>query len=278
MLKFQNNNTTVIATFEDFILTVYVIIDELYHQFAPPEVTSRRHILDAKLSDPEIITISICGELAGIDSENAWFSFVKKNYRYLFPNLCSRSRFNRTRRALLQTTELLRQKMISVFPIPSSKYFVIDSFPLAVCKFGRARYCRSFRGHGAVSLLGQRFGKYGGVFKNLPAILLEFGLQSFAYSLWGMALNNFGWLAIVFFLVHRMDKVVVWMDKKYDPKWIKVLMGAATMSLWTLWDVPCTYPLLERIKPRALLSGSARSCALHSCHTSSAVSPLRTPV
>ena len=110
---------------------------------------SRRHVLDAKLSDPEIITISICGELAGIDSENAWFSFVKKNYRYLFPNLCSRSRFNRTRRALLQTTELLRQKLISAFPIPVSQYFVIDSFPLAVCKFGRARYCRSFRGYGA---------------------------------------------------------------------------------------------------------------------------------
>lgn len=84
MLKFQNNNTTLIATFEDFILTVYVVIDDLYHQFAPPEVISRRHVLDAKLSDPEIITISICGELAGIDSENAWFSFVKKNYRYLF--------------------------------------------------------------------------------------------------------------------------------------------------------------------------------------------------
>ena len=149
MLKFQNNNTTLIATFEDFILTVYVVIDDLYHQFAPPEVISRRHVLDAKLSDPEIITISICGELAGIDSENAWFSFVKKNYRHLFPNLCSRSRFNRTRRALLQTTELLRQKMISVFPIPFSQYFVIDSFPLAVCKFGRARYCRSFRSYGA---------------------------------------------------------------------------------------------------------------------------------
>ena len=133
MLKFQNNNTTLIATFEDFILTVYVVIDDLYHQFAPPEVIFRRHVLDAKLSDPEIITISICGELAGIDSENAWFSFVKKNYHHLFPNLCSRSRFNRTRRALLKTTELLRQKMISVFSIPFSQYFVIDSFPLAVC-------------------------------------------------------------------------------------------------------------------------------------------------
>lgn len=149
MLKFQNNNITSIANFEDFILTVYVVIDDLYHQSAPSEVIHRRHVLDAKLSDPEIITISLCGELAGIDSENAWFSFVKKNYRYLFPQLCSRSRFNRTRRALMQTTELLRQKMISAFPIPISPYFITDSFPLAVCKFGRARYCRAFRSYGA---------------------------------------------------------------------------------------------------------------------------------
>ena len=134
MLKFQDNNTTVIATFEDFILTTYVIIDELYHQFAPPEVTSRRHILDAKLSDSEIITISLCGELAGVDSENAWFSFVKRNYRHLFPQLCSRSRFNRTKRALMQTTELLRQKMISVFPVPitSSIAFLLQSVNLGV--------------------------------------------------------------------------------------------------------------------------------------------------
>lgn len=149
MLKFQNNNTTVIATFEDFILTVYVIIADLYHHFAPPEVIRRRHVLDTKLSDPEIITISICGESAGIDSENARFAFVKKNYRHPFPRLCSRSHFNRTRRALLQATDILRQKMISAFALPFSKYFVADGFPLAVCKFGRARYCRAFRSYGA---------------------------------------------------------------------------------------------------------------------------------
>ena len=101
------------------------------------------------MSDSEIITLSICGELAGIDSENAWYSFVKRNYRHLFPRLCSRTRFNRTRRALLQVTELLRQKLTHSFPIPTSRYFVIDSFPLPVCKFGRARYCRSFRVDGA---------------------------------------------------------------------------------------------------------------------------------
>ena len=116
MLKFYDNNTTLIATFEDFILTVYVIIDDLYRCFAPPEVVTRRHVLHARMSDSEIITISICGELAGIDSENAWYSFVKRNYRHLFPTLCSRSRFNRTRRALLKTTELPRQKLSCVFP------------------------------------------------------------------------------------------------------------------------------------------------------------------
>lgn len=149
MLKFYNNDTTLLATFEDFILTVYVIIDDLYQSFAPPEVTGRRNVPCAKLADPEVITISICGELAGVDSESAWYSFVKRNYRHLFPSLCSRSRFNRTRRNLLQVTELLRQKLTHAFPIPMGRYFIVDSFPLPVCKFGRARYCRSFRGYGA---------------------------------------------------------------------------------------------------------------------------------
>lgn len=149
MLKFQNDYTTLIATFEDFILLVFTIIDDLYQQFVPASVSQRRNVNTAKMSDSEIITLSICGELVGIDSENAWYSFVKRNYRHLFPRLCSRTRFNRTRRALLQVTELLRQKLAQAFPIPDSRYFVIDSFPLPVCKFGRARYCHSFRADGA---------------------------------------------------------------------------------------------------------------------------------
>lgn len=149
MLRFQDNHTTTVENFEDFILTAFVMIDELYNQFAPSSVSRRRNVGEAKLSDSEIITISICGELMGIDSENAWYSFVKRNYRHLFPCLCSRSRFNRTRRALLQVTELLRKKMLETFSMPYSPYFIIDSFPLAVCKFGRARYCHSYRADGA---------------------------------------------------------------------------------------------------------------------------------
>ena len=149
MLKLQEDYTALIGTFEDFILLVYTVIDDLYQQFAPVSVSTRRNCRNARLSDSEIITLSVCGELLGIDSENAWYAFVKRNYRHLFPELCSRTRFNRTRRSLLQVTELLRQKLSLTFPIPTSRYFVIDSFPLAVCKFGRARYCRSFRTDGA---------------------------------------------------------------------------------------------------------------------------------
>lgn len=149
MLKFQDDYTTLIATFEDFILLVYTIVDDLYRQVVPVSVSQRRNVDTAKMSDSEIIALSICGELTGTDSEKAWYSFVKRNYRHLFPRLCSRTRFNRTRRALLQTAELLRQQLVQSFPIPISRYFVIDSFPLPVCKFGRARYCRSFRMEGA---------------------------------------------------------------------------------------------------------------------------------
>lgn len=109
----------------------------------------RRNVQQAQLSDHEIITISLCGEMAGIDSESAWYSFVKKNYHHLFQKLCSRIRFNRTRRALLPTTELLRQELASVFPISRGRYFVVERSPLAVCKFGRAHYCSAFRGQGA---------------------------------------------------------------------------------------------------------------------------------
>lgn len=129
-------------------LLVYAIIDDLYQQFVPSSVSQKRNITTAKMSDFEIITLSISSELVDIDSENAWYSFVKRNYRHLFPNLCCRTRFNQTRRNLLQVTELLRQNPL-VFPIPDNRYFVTNSFPLPVCKFGRTRYCRSFREDGS---------------------------------------------------------------------------------------------------------------------------------
>ena len=148
-MKFQDNYNMQIENMEDFILISYVMIDELYKQYAPQEKKKKKNVSKVKLSDSEIITISICGELAGIDSENSWYNFVKKNYRYLFPDLCCRSKFNRKRRDLLQVTELIREKLFRFFNVGSHDYYIVDSFPLEVCKFGRAHFCRSFKSDGA---------------------------------------------------------------------------------------------------------------------------------
>ncbi len=57
-------------------------------------------------------------------------------------------------------------------------------------------------------------------------------LASFDGALWGMALNNIGWLLITFALTHKMSGIVSWMDQKYDPKWIKALLAASTMAMF----------------------------------------------
>lgn len=59
-----------------------------------------------------------------------------------------------------------------------------------------------------------------------------FGSTAFSYSLWAMALNNLGWLVVVVLLTHRMSGIVTKMNTKFDPKWVKLLMGGATLGLF----------------------------------------------
>ena len=146
MSKFQSEYSIAHQSFEDFILVIYVLVDDLYKKVAPNQVKYRPNVDKALLSDSEIITIALCGETVGADSENAWYSFVKKNYRHLFPRMCDRSQFNRTRRNLLQVTNLIFTQLAKQFV---DNIFIVDSFPLEVCKFGRANFCKLFRAEGA---------------------------------------------------------------------------------------------------------------------------------
>ena len=131
---------------KDFITLIFVIVDDIYKKVVPESVKNRRNRDKLKTSDFEIITIAICGEIIGCDCENSWFSFIKKNHTDLFPNLCHRTRFNRLRRALLQTINLIFTHLVSEFlENEINNICIADSFPLEVCKFGRAKYCKSFR-------------------------------------------------------------------------------------------------------------------------------------
>lgn len=78
MLKFQEEYSIAYQSFEDFILVIFVLVDDLYKKVAPDSIKYRRNFDKALLSDSEIITIALCGEIIGVDSENAWHSLVKK--------------------------------------------------------------------------------------------------------------------------------------------------------------------------------------------------------
>ncbi|AEE90732.1 transposase [Tepidanaerobacter acetatoxydans Re1] len=67
-----------ITELKDFITVAYVIIDDIYQDVTPIYIKNRRNIKNAILSDSEIITIAIVGELLTIDSERAWYSFCSK--------------------------------------------------------------------------------------------------------------------------------------------------------------------------------------------------------
>ena len=56
--------------------------------------------------------------------------------------------------------------------------------------------------------------------------------MGYAYALWGMALNNMGWMIVTLLLAPNMTKYVAKLNVKYDPAWIKYLLSGATVGLF----------------------------------------------
>lgn len=77
-----------------------------------------------KMSDCEVIALSILCETIGIDSENYMFGKLKSDHHDDFPNLISRSRFNRRRKRLGDLIARLNHKVAlylnegEFFPVP----------------------------------------------------------------------------------------------------------------------------------------------------------------
>ncbi len=59
-----------------------------------------------------------------------------------------------------------------------------------------------------------------------------FNLEAFSYSIWGMALNDLGWLVVVLVTIHKMTGIVDKLYTKYNPKWIKLFMGGTIIGLF----------------------------------------------
>ncbi len=86
-----------------------------------------------KMTDLEVVALSLTAEFLSIDSENSLFKLVDQSE---IPNIIERSQFNKRRRKLFLFSEHVREKLASFF-LEFEDYYIVDSMPLEICKFSR---------------------------------------------------------------------------------------------------------------------------------------------
>ncbi len=94
-----------------------------------------------KMSDLEVVALSLTAEFMSIDSESSFFGQLQNGQ---IANLIERSQFNKRRRKLFFFTERVRQHLYSKFT-EFEDCFIIDSMPLEICKMARqnrAKICK----------------------------------------------------------------------------------------------------------------------------------------
>lgn len=97
-----------------------------------------------KMSDCEIITLSVMGESIGIDSENYFWGKIKSDHSADFTNLIDRSNFNRRRKRLFPFIRELNQRLANKMNEGENVYLV-DSIPIPVCQLVREKRCKICR-------------------------------------------------------------------------------------------------------------------------------------
>jgi len=97
-----------------------------------------------KLSDAQIIALSLCQECLGIDSENWFLAKLKNDYRNDFPNLVHITNYNKRRKRLSLWTEQVNQRLATVLNV-GENVFMVDSIPIPVCKLAREKQLKVCR-------------------------------------------------------------------------------------------------------------------------------------
>ena len=126
----------------DFIVNVFCETDDFMKKFFPDRTLRTRGPLP-QLADSEVLTIEIVGEILGFDTDKKILNFFKNFYRHYFPNLASRANFVRHTANLWWVKQRLFEYIAEGF---KDIILVLDSFPMPVCRFARARFCKLFKG------------------------------------------------------------------------------------------------------------------------------------
>lgn len=135
---------------EDLFLLVFVTVDDLYRALVPETIRHRSQHHRIAFSDSEVLTLSLMQEALGLDSEASFHHFVSTNYRHLFPQLISRDRYHRRRKALAGVHLVLFRHLADRLA-ETARYLIVDSAPIETVAFARSK-------SGQASIAQARFG------------------------------------------------------------------------------------------------------------------------
>ena len=94
-----------------------------------------------KFSDIKIISLSLAAEFMSIDSENRLFELLKDSTFFKSQNLVERSVYNRRKRKLTNYYKIVLDYMSNKLS-PDEDVFIVDSIPIQICRFARAKRIR----------------------------------------------------------------------------------------------------------------------------------------
>jgi hypothetical protein len=132
---------------QELLLTVFCTVDDEIQALGGPP---RRPGPRPRLADSEVITIELVGELWGLADDAAIYRHFRAHHTAEFPALArvDRTRFARHAADLCGLKRALQRRLAGRLPgLPG--VWLVDSCPLPVCRFGRAGYCRRFKGQAA---------------------------------------------------------------------------------------------------------------------------------
>lgn len=130
---------------DTFIITVYCLVDDEFNKLSA--VYRVRHTgFTPDLSDAEVITMEICGEYFKQQTDKDLFDYFAQHYRHFFPALSERSIFVRQAANLWQFKAALQRRLTFVSGQAHDPVQPIDTLPLPVCTYTRARRDRCFAG------------------------------------------------------------------------------------------------------------------------------------
>ena len=145
----------------DFVLHVYVLVDDLLKRLAPRRLRSRGFA--PAVSDAEVITIELVGEFLGLDHDKGLFAHFRRYHAGDFPGLLrvSRTTFVRQAANLFALKRAIHGHLAGQLA-SRDRVWLVDSLPVEVCKFGRSNYCRRLKGDAAFGYEHTRRGLFYG--------------------------------------------------------------------------------------------------------------------